>query len=658
VSKPTTVGIGPFTGVWDTGEPFDDATGSRLADALNVYFPNCEQGSGAYARPGINTPYSITHGSLGKPQGAHTMRALDGTVYNFLFIGGKVWRVPTNLTSSPVDVTPTGVVISSAARYIFATTLADQMIVNDGVNKPFVCTNLGSTPITATYIEQQTPSVLLSRGASDFRLANAAFTYTRRTGGSIGQQATQAESALGTTPGALGTIPIGLWASIRVEFDTATAAFVFTAASGIGAGYASEALAIAALPARTVTRWDCGYVTVQAGAGTTWICGTDAFAGGATGNPAQTTNYYAGEGPTWSAFGKPVIYTGAVFFICQQVETTYARTTITWSEPNLPSEGYQQTDYDNAWTLTQTGSDPLYVLQPTNDALYYFRQLSIGQVSGAPGVNFAGTATHDVVSMNVGCAAAAGVAMTGNVIYFVDQVGRPWRFVVGGIPEPIWKQCRRQFEVYTGSVSGFEFVIIEPTINVAVFGTWPLFSFADGYTFGSLYVFDAQTGTYFGVWQWSTPNVVGRVSDLLGNPRLVFMTDTVNATIPVFYLGTPIPDAVWTDSGAVPSISVTLGWLGYDGSTTFRANEARVMQSSTTTTTMTVTPVAAAATTSNRAPVGMIHTHTGRSVFSLDAPVGRGVSLKVSPTTAAAQWKCYRVEADLMPDGRATVEDY
>lgn len=94
------------------------------------------------------------------------------------------------------------------------------------------------------------------------------------------------------------------------NFDTGSAAQIATTKWGIavlsldasgnpvvtwytasGAGYASEAAAIAAASPVPATHTPLGYVTVQA-AGSTWAAGTDALAGGAGGTPATTTNYY------------------------------------------------------------------------------------------------------------------------------------------------------------------------------------------------------------------------------------------------------------------------------------------------------------------------------------------------------------------------------
>lgn len=666
MAKTGVVGVGLFRGVRDTGEPYDDASENLLQDLSNGYLPDPEAGSGAYARPGFTTTNSMTVTASGNGQGVYAHRALDGTVYNFLAAGGKIWRQPNDLTLPPVDVTPTNIIVATG-KFITFTSLAGELIVNDNVNKPWRGTSLGSTPITATVIEQRTPTVDLSRGSNDVRLANAAFTYTLRAGGSIGTQATFAANTTGTAIGALGQIAAGTWGAILVELNS-SAALVFTAAFNAGAGYASSALALAALPARTATRWYVGYVLVQADPGAVWIAGTDAFAGGATGNQAQTTTYGAGEGAAWSAFGQPVIYTGAVFFILNQLNAAYARTTITWSEPNLPGEGYQQSGYDDAWTLTQTGSDPLYALAATNDALYYSRQLSWGAIAGAPGVNFQGTASHDVVSGNVGCVAYMTVKVFRNMVYFADQSGRPYRFTVGGSPEPIWLQTRANFDVATTIsptlIGGLAFATIEPNLNLILFAIWPAFAFAQGYYQTRLYAFDAVTGIYVGQWFINTGgggeaalDIAGIGYDDVGNARLLLLGDPDTGTAcPVYYLGLQNA-ATWTDNANVPVIQAKTGWLGYDGKTTYRATQARVMQQSTTqSVTLTASSVASGTTTSTRTPKA-VHTFTARSVFPLNAAVGRGVQLTASPTTATVQWKCYRIEVDLDGDGTANVED-
>lgn len=91
--------------------------------------------------------------------------------------------------------------------------------------------------------------------------------------------------------GSLGTIPTATWGLIAVErIANATTSFL-SAADNYTTGYATEELAIAALPAQSADKAMTGFITILA---TTpgWVAGTDALAGGTGGTPATTTNYY------------------------------------------------------------------------------------------------------------------------------------------------------------------------------------------------------------------------------------------------------------------------------------------------------------------------------------------------------------------------------
>lgn len=105
--------------------------------------------------------------------------------------------------------------------------------------------------------------------------------------------------------GALGTIPANLWGLIAIDRVAAATTTFVSAAANYTTGYATEALAIAAMPAKTAAKARTGYITVQASS-STWVAGTDALAGGTGGNPATTTNYYGIYGTSdtlfWSNF--------------------------------------------------------------------------------------------------------------------------------------------------------------------------------------------------------------------------------------------------------------------------------------------------------------------------------------------------------------------
>jgi len=91
--------------------------------------------------------------------------------------------------------------------------------------------------------------------------------------------------------GALGTIPASTWGIIAVDAVAAGTISFASAAHNYDTGYTTEALAIAAAPAKTASKARIGYVTVLASS-SGWVAGTDALAGGTGGNPATTTNYY------------------------------------------------------------------------------------------------------------------------------------------------------------------------------------------------------------------------------------------------------------------------------------------------------------------------------------------------------------------------------
>jgi len=74
---------------------------------------------------------------------------------------------------------------------------------------------------------------------------------------------------------------------------------------------ASEALAIAALPAVPAGHTPVGYITVLTGSGVTWTAGTDALASGTGGTPATTTNYYNSMNPNASVV--PAAFSAATY---------------------------------------------------------------------------------------------------------------------------------------------------------------------------------------------------------------------------------------------------------------------------------------------------------------------------------------------------------
>lgn len=103
-------------------------------------------------------------------------------------------------------------------------------------------------------------------------------------GGTLKQLADNTSFNTGTTK----TITALKWGAAVLSVD-ATGTGVVTWASG--AGYDSEALALAALTDPGATHTIMGYVAVLAGAAL-WTAGTDALEGGTGGTASTDTNYY------------------------------------------------------------------------------------------------------------------------------------------------------------------------------------------------------------------------------------------------------------------------------------------------------------------------------------------------------------------------------
>lgn len=130
----------------------------------------------------------------------------------------------------------------------------------------------------------------LAKGSTDTNLATIAFTYNA--GGAT--DIAKAAVAAGTAFGALGTIPADKWGVIAAFIDGAGTVSFQSGPNNYVAGYQSEAAAIGDLAKITPAANVCfiGFVTIKTKAATAFVVGTDALAGGASGNPASATNYY------------------------------------------------------------------------------------------------------------------------------------------------------------------------------------------------------------------------------------------------------------------------------------------------------------------------------------------------------------------------------
>ena len=521
----TALGAGPFQGVFDSRDPYDDAgKPNMLQDAQNMYCPDGASQTGMYARPGFAqcTPTLTT--TAGQAVCFYTMTMLDGTIYRFKATNGKLYRLSGTDYGTETDVTPVGVTISNSATptaRFYMKSFADELIFTDGVNRPWRGTNLGSTPITGTYIDMD------------------------------------------------------------------------------------------------------------------------------------------GAGGSWTAQGAPVVFAGALFFICKTVpvgSSVVAGLGMIWSEPFQPDVGYVQSGYADFWNMVEQDSAPLYALWATNTYLYYFRELSIGALAGAPGVNFSTTASADTVSVNVGCTAPASIVQHGETIYFVDRIGRPYSFQGTNAPVELWKQLRGQIDATPSLIAnptatalvGIGCVV--PQLNVVLLGGWsssPTNSPPLGPT--TLYCFDAVTGQYYGRWSGAT------ASGLTTFDGLAQMKDSTGAaTIAAYSTGTNMHNFLlsllsannWKDNAIVPTITAKTQRLGYSANVVWNATDTgTIITQSTAPVTVTVqTPYTSSTTEITAGTPASSSDGTYRLVFGMDVLEARGIQVTMQPTTATSQWVLQRVE--------------
>lgn len=553
---------GPFTGTLTQETPWTPP--DKLTDAYNGYCPDPSAGSEFAARPGFSLANNgnpiITPGTTFRGQGVFSFVDLNGTATNFLVMGGKLYRTDADLVSI-VDVTPVGITIDSAVTTrVYGTTFITQLVITDGVNKPWIATNLSATPITGT--------------------------------------------------------------SIR----------------------------------------------------------------------------YNAADDDWAAFGPGVPYGGSLFFILDNVGGVAARSDITWSNPADASTGWQQTDFDFRWTLEQSQSvtPPLYALFGTNTQLIYFREFSIGSLSGVPGPNLQGGATHDAISRNVGCTAPQGITEFENSVYFTDAVGRPYRLDVGTGLTPTWQQLRAIFDTAeTGAPNVTRIVTVagfEPTLNLVFVAPWSSLSSSDAPPTEG-YIIDARTGNYQSrlvigpgiqfdamgtlfdgagrgivvVLGSLTAPVSGSVADsgyawvmnaLAGTPDFLTTEDST----PVFlttedgvFLTTEGQSANWLDNGAVPRISMSPR-LGYDLNTVLNVDRCNALVAGDSPVTVSAMSAAVATTVEATPTPSASQDGINRITAGFAGIQGRGATVTLSPTTAATQWRCYQTSIDAIVS-RPTPED-
>lgn len=546
-----TIKNGPWSSTYTTDDPFDSGE-DTLVDASNVYIQDTNAKSGVYARPGMdlfnNGAAVTTSATTFRGQGTINHTALDGTTYNFVVFNGKLFRADATFGAF-TDVSPAGITISAlVSTRVYGTSFANQLAITDGVNRPWLATNLGSSPITGTYI----------------------------------------------------------------DFD--------------------------------------------------------------------------GSATTWAAFGPGRLYGGSIIWILSQYNSVSARTDIAWSLPGDLSLGYQQPTYDFRWTLGQTDADPLYALYGTNAALFYWRENSIGAISGIPGPSFQSSHTDDAISKNVGTLAPQSIVAYGTTIYFTDAIGRPYRLVPGSDPEPIWLQMRGIVQTQTVGFSGVTktttTAAAEATMSTYIVAIWsPIPAQQCPATEG--YIFDIRTGRYFARFSIADGvqiDCLGSFIDANGRSVMVALGSTdppsgsavaasgyvwgiksleaigdfVTTEAGVFLtteddvlLTTEGSAAAnWMDDDTVPTIYIETPRFGYDIDTVLSVDRAAVLMGGGAVTTVSAYTAAVAETVEGTPTPSTTQDDVGKLTCGFDGIQGRGVTLKVQPTTATTQFSVQQVSVN------------
>lgn len=226
-------------------------------------------------------------------------------------------------------------------------------------------------------------------------------------------------------------------------------------------------------------------------------------------------------------FGPPTVYYARLFGILASDHST-----IQWSEVNSPNTGYVAGGFNNQWTLSQTGQQPLMAIVGTNEALYYWRLTSIGAIRGAVTATFSSDGTHDGISSQVGHNGLAGTGayrgfplFFNDSIYFSDQAQHPWRIRKGGQLEPLFQNLPRDFWNRGGStVTGAkpfnmgEAGYTNPGYTCDIVA-WPTYNFVLYFTNPSApqtaptYVFSDDTGKLAGLYRFQ--NIIGRCAPMV-----------------------------------------------------------------------------------------------------------------------------------------------
>jgi len=316
---------------------------------------------------------------------------------------------------------------------------------------------------------------------------------------------------------------------------------------------------------------------------------------------------YRGNGSAWRAYGPARVWQDALFFIVRERdgegvdEGTPERRTVrhAWSEPDDPFRGYHQLNYgeenesfDNEWDMVQNSTDPLYAMWPTNLANYYFRDGSIGYITGTVGPDLRTTSTHDAVEEASGTRAPASMVGFATNVFYADVEGRVMMLKIGGDTTDIWRQHRRVVDEaqtrFPDITARTACAALVPELDLYLCALWSPDPTNASIVFPTtMYVFRADSGTYVGEWTIGpldgdkvAVHAMGTLIGPNGEPRLIVLGKPSLAAEedPIgTYVLFSLDDDIWHDDDELPDIYITTNRIGYSANTITNVDQATVI---------------------------------------------------------------------------------
>lgn len=237
-------------------------------------------------------------------------------------------------------------------------------------------------------------------------------------------------------------------------------------------------------------------------------------------------------------YGQPTVYYAKLFGI-----KNTERSTIVWSIENDPTTGYEAGGYNNAWTLGQTDQDPLFGIRGTNEALYYWRERSIGSIRGAVDADFVNSGTREGVSQTVGTKSPDGIVVGPDDFYFMDADGKPRSLSIGGgrLDDTTWRHLRETIPDFDETQLGDSRAVYDQHTNLVLLGC-----VLDSSTECDRYIaIDVSSGEIAGIWLGWTSTSMGVLKNASSVPVILHGTNNGN----VYLHGLPT-GSTWNDVSA------------------------------------------------------------------------------------------------------------